>query len=336
MRRHRDTDPARPPIRPATIAVVILPVICALAAALALSACGADGSARSVAATPAQPPSAPASAPSAARGGPCGRGRPGRARHRHGVWIVGEYKAYGDVVGSRDAPYINSLARQCGSATRFYAKAHPSLPNYLYMTSGSTQGITDDGEPDSHRIGAPSIFSQLGGGWRALQESMPRNCSTSSSGLYAARHNPAVYYTRIRRACARQDVPLRNPPSLSARFTFITPNLCNDMHSCPSTGSKSQQVHTGDRWLSAWIPRLLRSREYRSGRTVIFLTWDEDDYSSDQRIATLVIGPSVRRGLRVARQFSHASLLRTTEQLLGAGALGDAARAPSMRGPFGL
>lgn len=315
--------------------------LAALAALLAFAGCGADGSERSVAATPTRPsaslpPTAASVGGAETRSGPCGRARPGRARYRHVVWVVMENKAYGDIIGSRDAPYLNALARRCGSATRFYAKAHPSLPNYIYMTSGSTQGITDDSGPSSHRLGAPSIFSQLGRGWRALQESMPRNCSTSSSGLYAARHNPAVYYTRVRDACARQDVPLRNPPNLAARFTFITPNLCNDMHSCPSTGGKSEQVRTGDRWLSRWIPRILRSPQYRSGGTVVFLTWDEDDYSSDQRIPTLVIGPSVRRGLRVSRRFTHASMLRTTQQLLGLGPLGDSRGAASMRGPFGL
>ena len=109
--------------------------------------------------------------------GACGAraGRP--VRPRRVVWIVMENQAYSSVIGSRSAPYLNRLAAACGVATNFTAEAHPSLPNYLAMTSGSTQGVTDDNDPGSHRIGGPSIFSQLGTRWQALEESMPRACA---------------------------------------------------------------------------------------------------------------------------------------------------------------
>jgi hypothetical protein len=38
--------------------------------------------------------------------------------------------------------------------------AHPSLPNYLAMSGGSTLGVTDDGPPSSHAIDQPSVFGQ--------------------------------------------------------------------------------------------------------------------------------------------------------------------------------
>src|SRR5947208_12922884 len=52
--------------------------------------------------------------------------------------IVMENKSYPSIIGSSSAPYINSLAQQYGLATNFYAIRHPSLPNYLALTSGST------------------------------------------------------------------------------------------------------------------------------------------------------------------------------------------------------
>jgi len=82
------------------------------------------------------------------------------------------------------------------------------------MTSGSTQGITDDMGPSAHPLRAPNIFSQLQGNWRALQESMPSRCARRDSGLYAVRHNPAVYYTNISRQCASRDIPLTYPLNL--------------------------------------------------------------------------------------------------------------------------
>jgi hypothetical protein len=237
-----------------------------------------------------------------------------------------ENRAYSLVIGSHDAPYINSLAHKCGLAANFKAESHPSLPNYVAMTSGSTQGIGDDGDPSQHRLAVPSIFSQLGGGWRALEESMPSNCALADAGSYAVRHDPAVYYTNIRGACARQDTPLRAQPNLSARFTFVTPNLCHDMHDC--------STRAGDSWLAGFVPKILGSRAYREGSTVVFITWDEDEGG---HIATLVLSPYTRPGTVSRQAFNHYSLLRTTETLLGIRQkLGHAATAPDMRTAFQL
>ena len=266
--------------------------------------------------------------------GPCGAAGAPPARWDHVVWIVMENKGYGQIVGSPDAPYLNALAAQCGSAANFFAEAHPSLPNYIAMTSGSTQGITDNEGPSSHPLDVPSIFSQLGADWRALQESMPSNCSLSSSGDYVVRHNPAAYYTNVRAACERQDVPLAATPDLSARFTFVTPNLCHDMHSCGSTAG--DQVQVGDQWLAGFMPSVLSSAQYQAGRTAVFITWDEDDESSDQHIATLVVAPSVPAGTAPTTAFNHYSLLRTTEEMLGLPAIGNASAAASMRASFRL
>jgi phosphatidylinositol-3-phosphatase len=243
------------------------------------------------------------------------------------IWIVMENRSYSEVIGSSSAPYINKLARGCGLAANFSAESHPSLPNYIAMTSGSTQGISDDGAPSEHPLSVPSIFSQLGGGWRALAESMPSNCDRSDGNSYAVRHNPAVYYTNIRSRCASRDVPLGGPPNLSARFTFVTPNLCHDMHDCSTSA--------GDSWLAGFVPKILGSRDYRKGRTVVFVTWDEG--SGGNHIATLVLSRYTRPGTVSRKAFNHYSMLGTTEALLGIRAkLGQAATAPDMRAAFHL
>jgi phosphatidylinositol-3-phosphatase len=243
---------------------------------------------------------------------------------------VFENHSYSQIIDSSSAPYINQLAAQCGLATNFYAEAHPSLPNYIAMTSGSTQGITDDNGPGSHPLDVPSIFSQLpAGGSRSLEESMPSNCLSSDSGDYAVRHNPEAYYTNLGTDCANFDVPLGSTPDISAEFTFVTPNLCDDMHDC--------SVSTADTWLSNFLPGILSSPEYQSGATAIFITWDEDDGSSGNHVATLVLSSATPVGARSATSFDHYSMLRTTEELLGITTyLGGAATAASMRDPFGL
>jgi hypothetical protein len=243
------------------------------------------------------------------------------------IWIVMENHSYGEIIGSRDAPYLNSLAHKCGLAANFSAESHPSLPNYVAMTSGSTQGISDDGDPSEHPLSVQSIFSQLGGGWRALDESMPSHCDLHDASSYAVRHNPAVYYTNVRGRCTHQDTPLGARPNLSARFTFITPNLCHDMHDC-SAGQ-------GDSWLAGFVPKILNSREYRKQPTAVFITWDEG--SGDNHIATLVLSRYTRPHTVSSTPFNHYSLLRATEALLGIHAkLGQAAAAADMRAPFHL
>jgi phosphatidylinositol-3-phosphatase len=261
---------------------------------------------------------------------PCRGDRP-PGRWHHVVWIVMENHSYDQIIGSSAAPYINRLAGKCGLATNFHALAHPSLPNYLAMTSGRTYGIRDDDPPSAHLLRGKSIFSQLGREWRSLQESMPSRCALASSGDYAVKHNPAAYYTRIRRACRKRDVPygLGRALDLSASFTFVTPNLCHDMHDC--------SIATGDAWLEKFMTKVLSTRKYRSGKTAVFLTFDEASRgSAGNHIPTIVVAPSVRRGKRSGAWLTHYSLLRATERMLHLGILGNAAQARGMQGRFHL
>jgi hypothetical protein len=251
----------------------------------------------------------------------------------HVVWIVMENHSFDQIIGSSDAPYINQLAGQHGLAANFYAESHPSLPNYIAMTSGGSQGISDDNDPDAHPLDVPSLFSLLpGGASRSLEESMPSNCYRSDSGQYAVRHNPQAYYTNLGGDCAAYNVPLGDPPDLSARFTFVTPNLIHDMH--------DGTVADGDTWLSTFMPKVLSSPEYSAGRTAVFLTWDEDGSilgTGDNHIPTLVIAPSVAPGTRVTDRLDHYAMLRATQEMLGVTPLlGSAAGAADLRTPFNL
>ena len=110
-------------------------------------------------------------------------------------------------------------------------------------------------------------------------------------------------------------------------FSFITPDLCNDTHDC--------SVRVGDEWLKTWIPKILAGPNYMSGNTLVILTWDEAEGSSN-RIPTIVIGPSVPVGTVATQRFDHYALRRTTEDIFGLPHLQAAASAPSMAGAFGL
>lgn len=274
-----------------------------------------------------------------ARAAPCGRATTPPQRYDHVVWIVMENKHLHGVHESQQAPYLDELADACGASLGMTAQTHPSLPNYLAMTSGSTQGVTKNVPPAEAPLAAPSIFSQLDGDWRAYADDMPAPCTRRDVGGFAVRHVPALYYTNLRPLCATNVLPLTSPVDLTARFTFITPDLCGGMHRCADGGETGAgQLRNGDAWLQRWVPGLLDSPQYRAGRTAIVITWDEGT-GSDQRIPTVVVAPAVRPGTEDRTPLTHYSLLKGTEEMLGLPVtLGGAAdpATTSLRTAFGL
>jgi phosphatidylinositol-3-phosphatase len=288
----------------------------ALALAIALIAAGVLGGSQDVTA--------------AAADEPCGVTTKA-PKIKHVIWIILENRDLAEFMDPADAPYFTGLAARCGLADDMHAIAHPSLPNYIALTSGSRRGVTDDGSPADHPLGANSIFGQLGsGGWRTLAESMPGNCHRSDSGRYVPRHNPATYFTRVRTQCRDQDVPLSRGLALSAPFTLVIPDQIHNTH--------DSDVATGDRWLARFVPTVLGSRTYQRGRTAVFITFDEAENApgNGNRIATLVVSPGTRPGTVSKTRFTHYSLLRTTQELLGLPLLGKANSATSMRSAFNL
>ncbi len=252
--------------------------------------------------------------------------------------IVMENQEYGGIIGSHSAPFLNSLAGRYGLATGMYAITHPSLPNYLALTGGATLGIDSDCTGCS--VGATSIVDQLERAhlsWRAYMEDLPHPCFTgASAGGYAKKHDPFAYYTRVTRdrtSCANI-VPLTRLTAdersgTLPRFTWISPNLCHDMHDC--------SVSTGDRFLAGLVPSLLRAL---GPRGLLFLTWDEgstDDgccrLASGGHIVTIVAGDGARAHARLATPTDHYSVLQTIEDLLGLGRLrgADCVCTPSLQ-----
>lgn len=288
-----------------------------------------DVAASRVVAPAAPPPAAQPAAPVAvsASSVPCTGSAP-PARWRHVVWIWMENKDYSQIMGASASPYTAALSGQCGLATNSHGIAHPSLPNYIAAVSGGQQGVTDNGDPSAHPLTAPSIFQQLGTDWVSYQHNMSSPCQQTGSKGYVPRHNPALYFTPVGPACQTQNVPLPPNPSFDAAFTFVMPDLCSSMHDCP--------VAVGDAWLQGIVPQVLASPGYQAGETLLVITYDENDGSPNNHIATLLLAKSVVPGTVDATYYDHYSLLRTTQELLGLPLLGAAASATSMRAGFNL
>jgi len=244
----------------------------------------------------------------------------------HVVIVVFENKETGRVLGSRSAPTFNAYARRYVNMTRYYGVTHPSLPNYLALVSGSTQGITSD--CTDCIVDAASLADSLesaGRTWKTYAEGLPSPGFTGAdSGRYAKKHNPFLYFGSVAADPARRArvVPLAQ---LSADlragtlpdFALVVPDLCHSMHDC--------SVSVGDAWLRRITPPLLKLK-----RSVVFVLFDEGltKVGGGGHVAALALGTAVRRGVKTRALMSHYSVLRTIEESWRLPLLGHSAHVP--------
>jgi hypothetical protein len=247
----------------------------------------------------------------------------------HVVVIVFENKDESQVIGSRDAPTFTQLGHRYVRLTRYTAITHPSLPNYLALISGSTQGIRSD--CTRCLVDAPNLADTLaaaGRSWKTYAEGLPRPGYTGARfGLYAKKHVPFLYFRSVVRSASRRArvVPLTQLAVDRRRnalpdFALVVPNLCNSMHDCPVT--------TGDRWLRRVVPPLLALPN-----TLVFVTFDEGlPLPGHNHVTALALGTAVRPGVESAQATGHYGLLRTVEDAWGLPPLGRSARAAPLTG----
>jgi phosphatidylinositol-3-phosphatase len=235
----------------------------------------------------------------------------------HTVIVVLENHAYGEIIGSPHAPFLNSLARRGALFTASYAQTHPSQPNYLALFSGSTQGVTGDSCP--HRFTAPNLGSELiaaGQTFAGYAEGLPATGSpVCAAGRYARRHVPWADFGNVPASASRPFS--RFPRGHFGRLptvSLVIPDVCHDMHDCP--------VGTGDRWLRAQLGGY--ARWAMTHDSLLIVTFDEDDGSAGNHIPTIFAGQLVRPGSYPER-VSHYRVLRTVEQMYGLAPSGHAA-----------
>jgi phosphatidylinositol-3-phosphatase len=217
--------------------------------------------------------------------------------------IVMENHGFDQVVG---LPYIHTLATAAATLTNYHASSHPSLPNYLALTSGTTWGISDDGYHVLPELDLGDQLTAAGIPWRAYMEGMGADCRVNGGG-YAVKHDPFAYYGG---RCPSSVVPFAEmatdlSSSAPPRLLWITPNLCHDMHDCSPS--------VGDAWLRSTVPSIVDSPGMRNG--VLFITWDENDGGGSNQVLTVVLGS--KRPVSPAHLYSHPSLLASVEDLLG-------------------
>jgi acid phosphatase len=237
--------------------------------------------------------------------------------------VVFENHALDSVLGSPDAPYLTALAASGATLTDAHGVRHPSQPNYLALFSGSTQGVTDDSCPLS--FSTPNLGSQLlaaGQTFAGYSEGLPAvGAPVCSAGRYARKHNPWADFPALPAAVNQPLSALPTDFASLPTVAFVVPNLCSDMHDC--------SVATGDAWAKAHLEAYVSWA--RTHDSLLVVTFDEDDNSAANHIATFLVGPMVRVGTSTQRT-DHYRVLRTIEAMYGLEPLGSAADTTPLAG----
>src|SRR5579859_7337521 len=249
--------------------------------------------------------------------------------------------------GSSNAPYINMLLSMGSYATNYKGadrgQLHPSEPNYIWMEAGSNANLPNgnatytfkgDGDPGASNQSTAtdhlvSLLNAAGISWKSYQENLPASgCGMATSGVYAPKHNPMVFFTDVTsdsNYCNSHVVPLTQlqtdlANNTVARYNFITPNLCNDMHGDISCVLENT-IAVGDTWLKNHVPMILSSQAYQQGGA-LFITWDESETQSTTcapncpSIGMIVLSPRAKgNGYNNAIAYDHSSFTKTMQEI---------------------
>lgn len=257
---------------------------------------------------------------------------------KHVFVIVEENKDWSDIYQNPEANYINHVLLPQGSFAKNYhntpenlSSLHPSEPNYILLEAGRIafpdHTFTTDNDPSAANSTNSTdhlsfLLDKNNYSWRVYEEGISgQDCPITSFGDYAAKHNPFVFFKDISgnppntnsAYCIQHIRPLSEmKKDLSngdvANYTFVTPNIMNDMHN----GS----IKEGDTWLSQEIPLIMNSQAYKNGGA-IFITWDEGNGGSDVNppIGMIILSPFVKQNYSNNISYSHASFVKTVENI---------------------
>jgi hypothetical protein len=284
-----------------------------------------------------------------------GAGQAPASHYNHIFVIVEENHSYTDVIGNPATPNLNALARTYGIATKYFAVAHPSEPNYVAILGGSPFSVQNDNPYYLNRVAAPSLISEFDHAhvsWKAYLQSLPHpgfqgicypaNCNGSpdKDPLYVSKHDGIQNFTTSLNAAdwsrqvpidqLSQDLRKGNVPS----FSWVIPDECRDQHGDPpycldsgnTGGGDPQDQHlltVGDQYLGQLVAQITHARFWAKGNNAIDIVYDEGDNNvgGGGRVANIVVTSHGPRHLKDAAHYSHYSLLRTIQQNFGVACL---------------
>ena len=252
----------------------------------------------------------------------------------HVVLVMEENHGYSDVIGNPAMPYLNSLATKYGLATQYYANVHPSIGNYLMLTTGQ---IITTNDSFTGTVSDDNIVRELltaGKTWKSYAEGLPSVGYTGGDAYpYAKRHNIFAYFTDVVNSSSEVNnlVPFSQFASdVSSgqlpNFSFVVPNLLDDAH--------DGILPMADFWLQQNMPALINSPVFQKDGLLI-IVFDEaggnDSTHGGGHVAAVIVSPQAKPGFQSTTLYQHQSTLRLILQGLGISSYpGAAAQAPNM------
>lgn len=233
-------------------------------------------------------------------------------KYEHIFLIIEENKSYDQIIGNKNAPVINQLAKTYNLAANFSAEVHPSEANYIALLGGDTFGIHDDdafycqagykdqfchhsGKSDyvSHTVTSKSLMDQLeekGLTWKGYFEDIPNLGSKAvvfpspKRALYAVKHNGFMSFKNVqddRNLKSKivninqlaTDLKTGNVPN----YSHIILNQCHEMHGLQECPDLQKLIKTGDAMIGQIVKQITSSKVWASGNNAIVITWDEDN-----------------------------------------------------------
>jgi hypothetical protein len=261
--------------------------------------------------------------------------------------VLMENHVWSAIKASPSAKYIHQLAMMGAHSEQHFnpPALHPSEPNYLWLEAGDNLGVLDDSAPSAHHFATKAhLVTQIEGAgltWKTYQEGISgTDCPIKAVGKYAPKHNPMVFFDDVTdgnkitsQNCIDHERPFTEIDADLAgdklpNYSFITPDLCHDMHD--TCAPQNDPIKQGDDWLAVLVPKILASKAYADGATLL-ITWDEGDSGSDGPIGMIALGKHVKAGATSMTHTTHSSTLRTVQEIFGLTPfLGDAAKATDL------
>lgn len=247
----------------------------------------------------------------------------------HVIVVIEENHGFNALVRSPNAPFMNKLIRDGALFTNSFGVAHPSQPNYLVLFSGSLQNVFDDRclakEPTYTTDNIGAALKRHGLSFAGYAQSMPFagyvGCDTivsplTNMHLFARKHTPWINWQGKGQnaTSASQSLPIERFPANFNQLptvAFVIPDMDNDMHNIGAAGDGAA-VQRADRWLEKTLGKY--AEWAKSHNSLLIITFDEDDYTTDNHIPTFIYGDHVQKN-QYDEHINHFNILHTLEAM---------------------
>ena len=189
------------------------------------------------------------------------------------------------------------------------------------------------------------LFTNLTDFTKILPSLSPALNQSQVVSLYAAKHNPFVYFQTVQEG-KNPNLSLKNTVGFDALFadlgsgdvpdfSLIAPNQCNDQHGRGNAGpfcnydpssDGSQKglnpalIQAGDVAVEKIVTAIHNSPVWKEGNSAIVVLWDENDYSTapnTNQVAVIVDTNYGVQNMQSNNYYNHFSLLKSIESGLG-------------------